>query len=90
LCEERLNNARNGPAANYEARAARRAEEKVASARAAATVGDAVAAARVAAAMGGAADAAQGGSGGATIGTGAAVDVRAWRRALAKMLCVMV
>jgi hypothetical protein len=34
-----------------------------------------VAAARAAAAMGGAADAAQGGVGGATLGTGAAVDV---------------
>ena len=66
---------RNGPATNYEARAERRAEEKVAAARAAAPVGDAVAAARAAAAMGGAADAAEGGFGGATLGTGDAADV---------------
>ena len=39
---------RNGPAANYEARVERSAEEKVAAARAAAAVGDTVAAARVA------------------------------------------
>ena len=64
-----------GPAANYEVRAERRAKEKAAARRAAAAVEDAVAAARVAAAMGGAADAAQGGVGGATLGTGAAVDV---------------
>jgi hypothetical protein len=62
---------RNVPAANYEARAERRAEEKAAAARAAAAVGDAVAAARAAATMGGAADAAQGVVGGATLGTGA-------------------
>jgi hypothetical protein len=37
--------------------------------------GGAVAAARAAAAMGGAADAAEGGDGGATLGTGAAVDM---------------
>jgi hypothetical protein len=66
---------RNGPAANYEARAERRAEEKAAAARAADAVGDAVAAARAAAAMGGAADVAQGGVGGATLGTGPAIDV---------------
>jgi hypothetical protein len=66
---------RNGPAANYEARAERRAEEKAAAARAAAAVGDAVAATRAAAAMGGAADTAEGGVGGATLGMGAAVDV---------------
>ena len=66
---------RNGPAANYEARAERRAEEKAAAARAATAVGDAVAAARAAAAMGGAADTAEGGVGGATLGMGAAVDV---------------
>jgi ribonuclease HI len=65
----------NGPAANYEARAERRAEEKVAAARAAHVVGDAVAAARVATAMGDAPDVAQGGVGGATLGTGVAVDV---------------
>jgi hypothetical protein len=65
---------RNGPAANYEARTERRAEEKVAAARAAVAIGDAVAAARAAAAMGGAADVAQGGVGGATLGTGVAVD----------------
>jgi hypothetical protein len=47
---------RNGPAANYEARVERRAEEKAAAAAPAAiAVGDAVAAARVAVAMGGAA-----------------------------------
>ena len=50
-------------------------EEKAAAARAATTGEDIVAAARVAAAMGGAANAAQGGVGGATLGTGAAVDV---------------
>ena len=66
---------RLGPAANYEARAERRAEEKAAAARAAAAVGDAVAATRAAAAMGGAADVAQGGVGGATLGTSAADDV---------------
>jgi hypothetical protein len=66
---------RNGPVANYEARVGRRAEEKVAAARAAAASGDAVVAARAAATMGGAADAAEGGVGGATLGTGAAVDV---------------
>ena len=66
---------RNGPAANYEARAERRAEEKAAAARAAVAVGDDVAAARAAAAMGGAADTAEGGVGGATLGMGAAVDV---------------
>jgi ribonuclease HI len=65
----------HGPAANYEARTERRVEEKVAAARAAATVGDAVVAARAAVAMGGAADVAEGGVGGATLGTGAAVDV---------------
>jgi hypothetical protein len=47
----------------------------VAAPRAAAAVGDAVVAARAAAAMGGAADAAEGGVDGATLGTGAAVDV---------------
>jgi hypothetical protein len=47
----------------------------VAAARAAAAVGDAVVAARAAASMGGAADAAEGGVGGATLETGAAVDV---------------
>jgi hypothetical protein len=66
---------RNGPVANYDARAERHAEEKTAAARAAAAVGDAVAATRAAAAMGGAADAAQGGVGGATFGTDAAIDV---------------
>jgi hypothetical protein len=66
---------RNGPAVNYEARAGRRAEEKAAAARAAAAVGDAVAAARATAAMGGATDVADGVVGGATLGTGAAVDV---------------
>jgi hypothetical protein len=66
---------RHGPAANYEARVERRAEEKAAAARAAATVGDAVAALRAATAMGGAADAAEGGIGGATLGTGDVVDV---------------
>jgi hypothetical protein len=66
---------RHGPAANYEARTERRAEEKAAAARAAAALGDAVAAARAAIAMGGAVDAAEGGDGGATLGTGAAVDV---------------
>jgi hypothetical protein len=40
---------RNGPAANYEARAERRAEEKATAARAAAVVGDDVAAARASA-----------------------------------------
>jgi hypothetical protein len=44
-------------------------------ARVADAVGDAVVAARAAAAMGGAADAAEGCVGGATLGTGAAVDV---------------
>jgi hypothetical protein len=48
---------------------------KAAAARAAAAVGDAVAAARAADAMGGATDAAEGGVGGATLETGAAVDV---------------
>ena len=52
-----------------------RAEEKATAARVATAVGDAMAAARVATAMGGATDAAQGGVGGATLGTGAAVDV---------------
>jgi hypothetical protein len=66
---------RHEPAANYEARAERRAEEKAAAVRAAAALEDAVAAARAAAARGGAADAAEGGDGGATLGTGAAVDV---------------
>jgi hypothetical protein len=66
---------RNGPVANYEARAGRRAEEKAVAARAAAAGGDAVAAARAAVAIGGAADAAEGGVGRATLGTGAAVDV---------------
>jgi len=47
----------------------------VAAARAAAAVGDDVAAARAATAMGDAADAVGGGDGGATLGTGAAVDV---------------
>jgi hypothetical protein len=65
---------RNGPT-NYEARVGRRAEEKAAAARAAAAGEDVVAAARAAAAMGSAADAAEGGVGGATLGTGAAVDV---------------
>jgi hypothetical protein len=62
----------------------------VAAARAAAAVGDAVAAARAATAMGDAADVVGGGDGGATLETGAAVDWRAWRGALTKMLCVMV
>ena len=44
-------------------------------ARAATALGDAVVVARAAAAMGGAADVAQGGVGGNTLGTGAAVDV---------------
>jgi ribonuclease HI len=66
---------RHGPAANYEVRAEWRAEEKVATARAVAAVGDAVAAARAVAVMRGVADAAEGGVGGATIGTGDAVDV---------------
>jgi hypothetical protein len=67
---------RHGPAANYEARAERRAEEEKAAAarRAAAALGDAVAAARAAAAMGVTADAAKGGDGGATLGTGAVVN----------------
>ena len=49
----------------------------MAPARAAAALRDAVAAARAAAAMGlgGAADAPEGGDGGATLGTGATVDV---------------
>jgi hypothetical protein len=66
---------RNRPAANYEVRAERRAEEKTAAARAAAAVGDVVVAARAAAATGGATDAAEGGVGGATLRTGAAVGV---------------
>jgi hypothetical protein len=65
---------RHEPVANYEARVEWHAEEKVAAARAAAAVGDSVAAARVATVMGGAAAAAEGGVGGATLGTGAAVD----------------
>jgi hypothetical protein len=51
------------------------AEEKAAAVRAAIAVGDALAAVRAAAAMGGVADAAEGGVGGATLGTCAAVDV---------------
>ena len=65
----------HGPAANYEARIERRVEEKAATARAATALGDDVVAARAAAAMGGAANAAEGGDGRATLGTGAAIDV---------------
>jgi hypothetical protein len=83
---------RNGPAANYKARAEPRAEEKVAAARAAAAVGDAVVAARAVAAMGGA--------GALLMRKGVLVEPpseralrltwRAWRGALPKVLCVMV
>jgi hypothetical protein len=66
---------RHEPAANYEARVKWRAEEKAAAARAAVALGDDVAAAGVAVAIRGAADAAEGRDGGATLGTGAAVDV---------------
>jgi hypothetical protein len=66
---------RHGPVATYEARAEWRAEEEVVAARAATTVEDSVVVARAAAAMGGAADVAEGGVGGATLGTGAAADV---------------
>ena len=69
---------------NCKTRAERRAEEKAAAARAVAAGGDAVAAARAAAAMGGAADAAEGGVGGATLETGAAVDVAGVARGATK------
>jgi hypothetical protein len=61
--------------ANYEARAEWRAEEKVAVAQAVAALGDAVAAVRAADAMKSTINAVKGSDGGATLGTGAAIDV---------------